>query len=158
MNNLDHWEMNKNNKQKDKIPRSIVIANNKKQAEIKNVLILRDEMEKNSIDPKLIKKFLDEQYDSINKKHQERISKFNEKQKSLTDNKLLKDIKKKKDKAIEFLLKNKAFLEEKGASKEYIKKYVEKQYEEINEYYSIDNFMLINQKNEIDNDLADFID
>jgi hypothetical protein len=41
---------------------------------------------------------------------------------------------------VEFLLKNKSFLEEHGASKEYINKYVEKQYQEINEYYDIKNF------------------
>ena len=56
--------MNKNIK-KEKIPREIVIANNKKQAEIKNVLTLRDEMVANNIDNKLIQKYINEQYEKI---------------------------------------------------------------------------------------------
>ena len=62
--------MNNNNNQKEKLPRAIVIANNKKQKQIKNILTLRDEMIKNSIDSTLIKKFMDEEYDKINKEYE----------------------------------------------------------------------------------------
>ena len=68
------------------------------------------------------------------------------------------EIKKKREKAVEFLIKNKSFLEEHGASKEYVKKYVEKQYQEINEYYDISNFNSTNSNSEIDNNQVDFID
>ena len=153
--------MNNNNNQKEKIPRSIVIANNKKQKEIKNLLSLRDEMIENSIDSILIKKFVDEQYEKINKEYQDKISKHN-KQK-LQNNEMLskiKNIKKKREKAVEFLLKNKTFLEEHGASKEYVKKYVEKQYQDINIFYDITNIKPDNldTDNDFSNDNVDFID
>jgi hypothetical protein len=153
--------MNKNIK-KEKIPREIVIANNKKQAEIKNVLTLRDEMVANNIDNKLIQKYINEQYEKINLEYEKKITKYNEKTKINTQTqsqqKKIKDIKKKREKAIEFLLKNKRFLEEQGASKEYIKKYVDKQYQEINEYYNIANIKLNNSESTDLDNLADFID
>lgn len=152
--------MNKNNNQKEKLPRSIIIANNKKQSEIKNVLSLRDEMIENSIDPTLIKKFVDEQYKKINKDYEDKIVKYNKKkEKDLQNNEIIskiKNIKKKREKAVEFLLKNKTFLEEHGASKEYIKKYIEKQYQEINDFYDITNIKPDNL--DTDNDNVDFID
>jgi hypothetical protein len=141
--------MNKKNNQYEKLPRGIVIANNKKQAEIKNILTLRDEMVKNSIDPVLIKKFLDEQYHKITKEYDERVKKYNEKQKLKEKNKETINIKKKRDKAVDFLIKSKTFLEEHGASKEYIKKYVDKQYKEINEYYVVN----LNSEPESDSDI-----
>ncbi len=152
--------MNKNNNQKEKIPRGIVIANNKKQTAIKNVLILRDEMIANNIDGKLIQKFLDEQYEKINGEYEKRITKHTEKTKNQAKKKSIQEIKKKREKAVEFLLKNKTFLEEHGASKEYVKKYVEKQYQEINEYYDISNINS-DDSDSTDtnaNNLADFID
>ena len=156
--------MNKNNNQKEKLPRSIVIANNKKQNEIKNVLMLRDEMIENSIDPTLIKKFVDEQYDKINKDYEDKIIKHNKKhEKKLQNNEIttkIRNVRKKREKAVEFLLKNKTFLEEHGASKEYIKKYVEKQYQEINEFYDIANVKPDNLdlEDDFNNDNVDFID
>ncbi len=152
--------MNKNNNQKEKLPRGIVIANNKKQTDIKNVLILRDEMIANKIDEKLIKKFLDEQYEKINGEYEKRITKHTENTKNQAKKKSIQENKKKREKAVEFLLKNKTFLEEHGASKEYVKKYVEKQYQEINEYYDTSNihFDDSDSTNTNANDLADFID
>jgi len=148
-----------NNNQKEKIPRIIVIANNKKQKEIKNLLSLRDEMIENSIDTTLIKKFVDEQYEKINKECEDKISKHNKQ--NLQNNEMLskiKNIKKKREKAVEFLLKNKTFLEEHGASKEYVKKYVEKQYQDINIFYDITNIKPDNLDNDFNNDNVDFID
>ncbi len=156
---------NNNNNQKEKLPRAIVMANNKKQRQINNVLMLRDEMIKNSIDSVLIKKFMDEEYEKINKEYVTKIEKANananansnvkinpkepktSSAKKSNSNPTAKEIKKKREQAVEFLLKNKSFLEEHGASKEYIKKYVEKQYQEINEYYNIENFKTSNTSN-----------
>jgi hypothetical protein len=118
---------------KKDLPRTIIIANNKKQKAIKNVLLMRDEMIKTNTDNDLIQTFVNEQYAIINKEHEERINKYN---KSKTDT---KTIKLKKAKAIEFILKNKAVLEDNGVNKDYITLYVNKQYEEINEYYSKNN-------------------
>ena len=118
---------------KKDLPRTIIIANNKKQKAIKNILLMRDEMIKTNTDTNLIQTFVNEQYAIINKEHEERINKYN---KSKTDT---KTIKLKKAKAIEFILKNKAVLEDNGVNKDYITLYVNKQYEEINEYYSKNN-------------------
>ena len=115
-------------------------------------------MIKNSIDSTLIKKFMDEEYDKINKEYELKIQKYNNKDKKSNTNIESKEIKKKREKAVEFLIKNKSFLEEHGASKEYVKKYVEKQYQEINEYYDISNFNSTNSNSEIDNNQVDFID
>ena len=129
-------------------PRTIIIANNKKQKAIKNLLLMRDEMIKTNTDNNLIQTFVNEQYAIINKEHEERINKYN---KSKTDT---KTIKLKKAKAIEFILKNKAVLEDNGVNKDYITLYVNKQYEEINEYYSKNN-----EENDIVNlETINFID
>ena len=121
----------------NKIPRSITMANNSKNKEIKHVLELRDEMIANNIDKNLIKKYTNEQYDRINLEYETKIKKYFDKQKNLENKNLEKDIKQKRDKAVQFLLKNKAFLEENGASEEYIKKYVDRQYNIINLTYNI---------------------
>jgi len=118
---------------KKDLPRTIIIANNKKQKAIKNLLLMRDEMIKTNTDNNLIQSFVNEQYLIINKEHEERINKYN---KTKTEAKTLKL---KKAKAIEFILKNKAVLEDNGVNKDYITLYVNKQYEEINEYYSKNN-------------------
>lgn len=132
--------------------RGVILAENKKQIKIKELLIIRDEMIKNSIDENLIKKYIDGEYIKISKEFEDRVNKYN--QKKQNDKKSNVNIKKKKEKAIEFLLKNKIFLENNGASKEYITDYVIKQYEEINDYYDKDNF----NNSPIDDDEVDFID
>ncbi len=139
----------------NKPPRSITMAENWKNKEIKHVLELRDEMILNKIDEKLIKKYVDEQYENINQEYEKKINKYNEKQKKLEIKNMEKDNKQKREKAIQFLLKNKAFLEEKGASKEYIKKYVDSQYNQINQTYMVD---LSDPYDKIDLDDVDFID
>jgi hypothetical protein len=128
-------------------PRTIIIANNKKQKAIKNLLLMRDEMIKTNTDNNLIQIFVNEQYAIINKEHEERINKYN---KSKTDT---KTIKLKKAKAIEFILKNKAVLEDNGVNKDYITLYVNKQYEEINEFYSKNN-----EEDNVNLETIDFID
>lgn len=130
------------------LPRTIIIANNKKQKAIKNLLLIRDEMIKTNTDNNLIQTFVNEQYAIINKEHEERINKYN---KSKTDTKTIKS---KKAKAIEFILKNKAVLEDNGVNKDYITLYVNKQYEEINEYYSKNN----DDEDTVNLETIDFID
>lgn len=132
---------------KKDLPRTIIIANNKKQKAIKNLLLMRDEMIKTNTDNNLIQIFVNEQYAIINKEHEERINKYN---KSKTDT---KTIKLKKAKAIEFILKNKAVLEDNGVNKDYITLYVNKQYEEINEFYSKNN-----EEDTVNLETIDFID
>jgi hypothetical protein len=129
-------------------PRTIIIANNKKQKAIKNLLLMRDEMIKTNTDNNLIQTFINEQYAIINKEHEERINKYN---KSKTESKTIKS---KKAKAIEFILKNKAVLEDNGVNKDYITLYVNKQYEEINEYYSKNN----DDEDTVNLETIDFID
>lgn len=128
-------------------PRTIIIANNKKQKAIKNLLLMRDEMIKTNTDTNLIQTFVNEQYAIINKEHEEKINKYN---KSKTES---KTIKLKKAKAIEFILKNKAVLEDNGVNKDYITLYVNKQYEEINEFYSKNN-----EEDTVNLETIDFVD
>ena len=127
-----------NYKTKNKVPRSITIADNWKNKEIKHVLELRDEMIANNIDEKLIKKYVDEQYEKINKDYEDKIKKYQDKQTTKQFKIEEKDLKNKRKKAIDILLKNKAVLEEKGYRPDYIKKYVDRQYKEINQIYSLD--------------------
>ena len=131
-------ENSKTNSKTNKVPRSITMAENWKNKEIKHILELRDEMLANNIDDNLIKKYIDEQYDKINQEYETKIKKYYDKQKKLENKSVEKDVKQKRDKAVQFLLKNKNFLEENGASKEYIKKYVDIQYNMINLTYNID--------------------
>jgi len=135
-----------------KKPRALIIAENKKAQEIKHVLELRDEMLTYNIDKKLIKKYIDEQYEKINQVYETKIKKYQENELNKQTKNMEKEIKIKRKKAIEFLLKNKTYLEEKKYNPDYIKKYVEKQYNEINQIYNISNI-----KN-IDLDQIDFID
>ena len=118
-----------------KVPRTIVMANNWKNKEIATVIGLRDEMVTHNIDEKLIKKYLDEEYDRINTQYELRIKKYHDKLEKNLNNNDNKSIKKSREKAIDFIIKNKMFLEEKGYNKEYIDKYVNKHYMIINEKY-----------------------
>lgn len=131
-------ENNKTKTKTNKVPRSITMVENWKNKEIKHILELRDEMIANNIDDNLIKKYIDEQYYKINQEYETKIKKYYEKQKKLENKSVEKDVKQRRDKAVQFLLKNKNFLEENGASKEYIKKYVDIQYNMINLTYNID--------------------
>lgn len=129
---------NKFSKKKEKKPRALTIAENKRAREIKHVLELKEEMIANKIDEKLIKKYLDEQYNIINQLYEEKIKKYQDNELKKQTKQMEKVLKVKREKAIEFLLKNKVYLEEKGYKHEYIKNYVDKQYKEINLIYSID--------------------
>ncbi len=146
---------NKKKSIKTKQPKAITMAENWKQKEIKQVLTLRDEMVSNNIDEKLIKNFLDEQYTKINDIYQQKIKKFMDKQAKDQDSVINKELKVKREKAIEILLKNKNHLEKNGANPEFIKNYMEKQYQDINKMYSNN---LENKMENIDLDNVNFID
>ena len=150
-----------NNKTKQKKPRTLTIAENKRAQEIKNVLELRDEMIENKIDEKLIKKYLDQQYEKINKEYEEKIKKYQNNELKKQNKIVEKETKIKREKAINFLLKNKYYLEEKGHNPEYIKKYVEKQYKEINQIYNPSYSYLLELEDKFANinlDQVNFID
>ena len=110
--------------------RVIKTANNKKNKKISELLQMRDQMINNKIDDQIIKKFIDEQYEIINNQYQKNINKK-------SDDKKIID--KKRNDAIQFLLKNKKFLELNNATPEYIKEYVKKQYEDINKTYVLND-------------------
>lgn len=143
------------NQMKIKKTRGETIAENWKKKELKHVFELRDEMEENNIDGKLIKKYLDEQYEKINKQYENKIKKYQDTQLKKQNKTEDKETKNKRKKAIDFLLKNKDYLEEKGYNPEYIKKFMDKQYEEINKFYSVDTE---NKIDNIDLEHVNFID
>ena len=116
-----------------KPPRAITMANNWKIKEIKIVLGLRDEMVAHNIDKDLIQEYMDEEYDRINTMYEARINKYNNKN---NNNKIKSNNKRLRDKAIEFLIKNKNFLEEKGYDSTFINNYVTKHYMVINNKFS----------------------
>jgi hypothetical protein len=121
-----------------KSSRSITKINNWKKNEITHIIKLRDEMLENNIDNNLIKQYIDDQYEQINSEYEKKIK--NIKIKGTNDIKII-EIKRKK--AILCLLKNKDSLEEKGIKSEYITKYLENQYNEINRIYNIDQISKI---------------
>ena len=110
--------------------RIIKIATTKKNNKINELLQTRDQMINNNINHEIIKKYIDEQYEEINVNYQKSINKK-------TNPKKVMD--KRRNEAIQFLLKNKLFLEQNNAKPEYITEYVRKQYEDINNTYVLDN-------------------
>lgn len=114
--------------------RIIKNANNKKNKKINELLLIRDEMMNNNIDNKIIQKYVNEQYEIINTEYQKNINKKIDNQKLMS---------KKRDDALQFLFKNKSFLEQNNANPEYIKEYVKNQYHDINKTYENDNINFI---------------
>ena len=86
------------------------------------------------IDPKLIEQYITSEYSRINKEYQEKVDKAKIKNLETINNN-------KKKLEIDFLIKNKIILEEKGYNKDYIDLYVEQQYEYINNKYANINFI-----------------
>ena len=110
--------------------RIIKIATTKKNKKINELLQIKETMIHNNIDDKIIKKYMDEQYTLINDNYQKNVNKkINPK----------KEMDKRREEAIKFLLKNKCFLEQNNAKPEYINEYVKKQYEDINKTYVIND-------------------
>jgi len=110
--------------------RFIKIATTKKNNKINELLQIKDTMINNNIDTQIIKKYIDEQYRIIIYNYQESINKKRD---------IKKNMNKRREEAIKFLLKNKNFLEQNKANPDYIKEYVKKQYEDINKTYVVDD-------------------
>jgi tRNA/tmRNA/rRNA uracil-C5-methylase (TrmA/RlmC/RlmD family) len=120
---MENYNLSKNS-------RILKIATTKKNKKINELLQTRDQMINNNIDNNIIKKFVDSEYEIININYQKSINKK-------TNPKKIMD--KRRDDAVQFLLKNKNFLEQNKANPEYIKEYVRKQYEDINITYVLDD-------------------
>ena len=120
-----------------KLPRALTLAKTWKEKEMRNVQCLRDEMIGAKIKTVLIEEFVSEEYNRIEAEHNRRVQKYNDKLKSPEEKKIKRENNKAREKAVQFIIKNKAFLEEKGYNKEYIDKYVEKHYNFVNMKYSV---------------------
>jgi hypothetical protein len=120
-----------------RVPRTIIIARNRKLKELEQLEIIRKEMIDNNLDMELINKYMDEEYEKIDsvykKKVNDYLSKYKNNEIILTNN----EMKNKREAAIEFLLKNKTFLEENGVKSEQIKKFVDREYSIINMKYPV---------------------
>ena len=116
------------------------MANNWKQKQIKNILILQQEMIDNNIDQILIDQYIKDQYEIIIKQYNLKIEKSN-------NNSLnYKQTKGNRNKEIANLIKNKLLLDKNGYNQEYINDYVNKQYIIINENYKTINKCIINNE------------
>ena len=113
----------------------------KKNKKINELLKMKETMIEQNINDEIIKKYIEEQYEIINNEYNKNINK------KINPVKIMN---KRKEKAVEFLIKNKLFLEQNKVKQEYIDLYVNKQYEDINKTYVI--------KNNIKKDNFDFID
>jgi hypothetical protein len=133
--------------------RGVTMADNWKKQEIKNIINLRDEMIENNIDNNLIDKYVNEEYEKINREYNEKIIKVQKKE-NLNKKHIDKKMINKKKQAIKNLLKDKDILEQRGANPEYIKNYLEKQYTEINKNYEKNKDTIYN----IDLEKINFID
>ena len=120
-----------------RVPRTIIIARNRKLKELEQLEIIRKEMIDNNLDMELINKYMDEEYEKIDSVYKKKVNDYLSKYKNneiILTNSEMKD---KRADAIEFLLKNKAFLEENGVKPEQIKKFVDKEYKFINMKYPV---------------------
>ena len=121
-----------------KQPRTIIMANNKKQKEIEHVLIVKNEMINNKIDDKLINEYINEQYKNINLEYETKVKTYWAKQNKINtnkNNKINNKININKNIEISVLIQNKNFLEEAGYTQEYIEKYIDNYYQKINNKY-----------------------
>ncbi len=115
----------------------VILADKKKLEDINDMIKIRDLMIENNIEKSKIDNFIKEQYNKINKEYADKIKKYNEKYKK-------KEQEKNRKESIDFLIKNKNFLEESKVNEDYIKKYVEIQYNRINEKFNeVDNVSFI---------------
>jgi hypothetical protein len=120
-----------------RVPRTIIIARNRKLKELEHLEIIKKEMIDNNLDMELINKYIDDEYEKIDsvykKKVNDYLSKYKNNEIVLTNS----EMKDKRKAAIEFLLKNKTFLEENGVKPEQIKKFVDREYDIINKKYPV---------------------
>jgi hypothetical protein len=121
----------------NKKSRSLTMASNCKKKQIKNIMVLQQEMVNNNIDQKLIDEFINDQYEIINNEYNLKVEKYNNKILSnLEINKSNKEKIKNRNKEISNLIKNKIILDKNGIDKEYINNYIINQYQNINNKYN----------------------
>ena len=97
-----------------------------KNKEIDKLIELKKDMELNNIDKKIIDKYIDEKYNEINKIHETKL--LEEPTKKLLN--------KQKEKDVDNIIINKYYLTQKGYKSDYIEKYIERQYKEIEKKYN----------------------
>ena len=118
----------------DSNDRSIILSKNWKKRQLEELTIIKNEMIKNNVSEDLIQKYIDEEYESIEQKFNEKINKYllnKEKNKDKTKN----EKKQQKNKSIDFLIKNKTFLEKQGVKPDVINEYVNLEYNKITKMF-----------------------
>jgi hypothetical protein len=97
-----------------------------KNKEIDKLIQLKKDMELSNIDKKIINEYMEKKYKKINALHDAKLLEE-------PTNKILN---KQKDKDIENIIINKYYLTQKGYKSDYIEKYIEQQYKEIEKKYN----------------------
>ena len=97
-----------------------------KDKEIDNLIQKKKDMEFNNINKNLIEEYMEEEYKMINKTYEMKL--LEEPSKMI--------LKKQKDKDIDNIIINKYYLIQKGYKTDYIDKYVEREYNEIEKKYN----------------------
>jgi len=120
-----------------RVPRTIVLARNKRMKELENLELIKKEMEDNNLDDELINKYMEEEFEKIDTVYKNKVNKFLLKYENNKITLTQSEMKNKREAAIQFLLKNKTFLEENGVKPDLIKKFVDKEYKIINSQYPI---------------------
>lgn len=122
-------------KKTGKLPRTIVLAKKKKYNQFRNLELLKQEMINNNIDMNKINQYIEDEFSKIEKEYNDKVNDYitkyqkGEIQYTMNEKKIMRS------KAIEFVLKNKDVLEQKGAPKEFIDSYVNREYERINKKF-----------------------
>lgn len=102
---------------------------------IENLSLKNNDLKKNKF---LINAFKNQQLNDINEKYVERIEKYNKKKKNINENINIK----KRNEELEYIIKNKIYLESIGEDKDKINKYCNDQYNFINnKYLSVIDFI-----------------
>ena len=112
-----------------KKPKYVMLADKKKLYDIDDMLKIKTIMIENNISETEINNYIEEQYKKINKDYADKIKTYEKKYKA-------RELKKERKESIDFLIKNKNFLEEYKVKDEYINRYVEIQYNRINEKFN----------------------
>lgn len=108
-------------------------ANKWKSKEVDKLLQIQKDMLSSNQTTKLIDEYVEEEYKKINKIYD----------KKLLEEPSKKTLQKQKDKDIDNILINKYYLIQKGYKTDYIDKYVEREYKEIEKKYNKTNFDFI---------------
>jgi len=115
--------MSNYNSIKNKVKISAIKWKNK---EIDKLLQIKKDQLSNNINQKLVDTYVEEEYKKINKKYEQK----------LLEEPSEKVLKKQKDKDIDNIIINKYYLIQKGYKNDYIEKYVEREFNEIEKKYN----------------------